>query len=79
MLTVSLVCPDKSITQNAPMMVQRTLNILAESKNIWPLASRWYDHLERFYKAQNVMTVGVEGSMADSVSWPNPWPPYCCN
>jgi hypothetical protein len=54
------------------MMVQRILNILAESKNIWPLASRWYDHLERFYKSQNMMTVGAEGSMADSVSIPTP-------
>jgi hypothetical protein len=55
------------------MMVQRILNILAESKNIWPLASRWYDHLERFYNSQNPMTVGTEGSMADSVSIPGPY------
>ncbi|KAK4125029.1 hypothetical protein N657DRAFT_570301 [Parathielavia appendiculata] len=60
------ICPDPSITRNAPMMVQRILNILAESKQIWPLAARWYDHLERFYKSKDVMTVGVEGSMADS-------------
>jgi hypothetical protein len=50
------------------MIVQRILNILAESKNIWPLASRWYDHLEKFYNSQNAMTAGAEGSMADSVS-----------
>ncbi|KAK4133360.1 hypothetical protein BT67DRAFT_462911 [Trichocladium antarcticum] len=60
------LCPDTVITRNAPMMVQRMLNILAESKKIWPLASRWYDHLDGFYKAQNVVTAGVEGSMADS-------------
>lgn len=50
------------------MMVQRILNILAESKSIWPLAARWYDHLEKFYSSQNAMAVGTEGSMADSVS-----------
>jgi len=66
------VCPDPSIARNAPLMVQRILNILSESKNIWPLASRWYDHLERFYKSPNVTTVGTEGSMADSVSSPSP-------
>jgi hypothetical protein len=70
-LTAFPVCPDSSIIRNAPMMVQRILNILAESKNIWPLAARWYDHLERFHKSHNMMTVGAEGSMADSVSVPN--------
>ncbi|KAK4155157.1 hypothetical protein C8A00DRAFT_42210 [Chaetomidium leptoderma] len=60
------ICPDPSIARNAPLMVQRILAILSESKNIWPLASRWYDHLERFYKAQNVTTTEAEGSMADS-------------
>ncbi|KAK4242014.1 hypothetical protein C8A03DRAFT_11752 [Achaetomium macrosporum] len=60
------MCPNHAITGSAPMMVQRILNILAESKTTWPLASRWYDHLQRFYKSQNVMTIGAEGSMADS-------------
>ncbi|KAK4043803.1 hypothetical protein C8A01DRAFT_12763 [Parachaetomium inaequale] len=75
------ICSDPSIARNAPMMVQRILNILAESKNIWPLASRWYDHLEKFYNSQNAMTVGAEGSMADSrepiphVLHPTPNPP----
>lgn len=62
------VSPDPNVARNAPSMVQRILNILAESKNIWPLASRWYDHLERFYSSQNFMAAGNEGSMADSVS-----------
>ena len=51
------------------MMVQRMLNVLAESKTIWPLASRWYDHLEKFYSSQNVVSAGAEGGMDDSVSW----------
>ncbi|KAL2142445.1 hypothetical protein VTI28DRAFT_1154 [Corynascus sepedonium] len=60
------ICPDSTIARNGPMMVQRILNILAESKNIWPLASRWYDHLEKFHKSQNAVAAGAEGSMADS-------------
>src|SRR5690349_21442435 len=56
---VRRVCPDLSVARNAPSMVQRILNILSESKNIWPLASRWYDHLERFYKSPNVTRVGT--------------------
>lgn len=67
-LTAPQVCPDSTIARNGPMMVQRILNILAESKNIWPLASRWYDHLEKFHKSQNAVAAGAEGSMADSVS-----------
>lgn len=56
-------------------MVQRILSILADTKNIWPLSSRWYDHLERFHKSQNAMTAGTEGSMDDSVSAVTPLRP----
>ena len=65
---VPSVCLDQSLTRNAPAMVQRTLNILNESKSIWPLASRWLDHLDKFYKSKNAVAAGTEGSMADSVS-----------
>ncbi|KAK4145372.1 uncharacterized protein C8A04DRAFT_35863 [Dichotomopilus funicola] len=57
---------DLPITRNAPVMVQRILSILADTQNIWPLSSRWYDHLERFHKSQNATTAGAEGSMDDS-------------
>ena len=50
-------------------MVARVLSILAESRNIWPLATRWYEHLERFYTAQSGVIVGNEGTMADSVRY----------
>ncbi|KAL2255295.1 hypothetical protein VTK26DRAFT_3666 [Humicola hyalothermophila] len=60
------LCPDLSITSSAPMMVQRMLSILAESQTIWPLASRWYDHLEKFYSSQNVLAIETEGGMDDS-------------
>lgn len=72
-IRTATVCPDLSIARNAPMMVQRILNILAESQNVWPLASRWYDHLEKFYRAQNDLTLEAEGSMADSVSLASLW------
>lgn len=49
-------------------MVARVLSILAESRNIWPLATRWFEHLDRFYSAQSGVIVGNEGTMADSVS-----------
>ncbi|KAK3331041.1 hypothetical protein B0H66DRAFT_466912 [Apodospora peruviana] len=60
------ICREPSITRDGPNMVQRILNILAECKSVWPLASRWYDHLERFYNDQKGMAVETEGSMADS-------------
>ena len=54
------------------MMVHRILKILSESKDIWPLASRWHDHLERFYNSQKGMVPsGDEHTMADSVSDPH--------
>ncbi|KAL2136412.1 hypothetical protein VTI74DRAFT_3846 [Chaetomium olivicolor] len=62
------ICPEASITHNAPTMVQRSLSILAEMSNFWPLASRWYDHLDKFYKSPNGTTAGAEGSMADSAA-----------
>lgn len=48
-------------------MVRRILAILDECKAIWPLASRWYDHLEKFYNDQKGVTLDSEGTMADSV------------
>lgn len=58
-------------------MVQRILDILAESKRIWPLVSRWYDHLESFYGNKD-WSVETEGSMANGVSAPGRWVPYQC-
>ena len=49
-------------------MVRRILNILDECKTMWPLASRWYDHLDKFYNSKAaVVAAETEGSMADSV------------
>lgn len=51
----------------ARTIVQHILTILGESKDIWPLASRWHAHLEEFYKSRNGMTKVQEFGMADSV------------
>ncbi|RBR17055.1 uncharacterized protein FIESC28_06557 [Fusarium coffeatum] len=42
------ICPDPNISRDGHMMYQRTLSILLECKEVWPLASRWADALERF-------------------------------
>ncbi|KIL93217.1 hypothetical protein FAVG1_03194 [Fusarium avenaceum] len=58
------ICPDPNITREGPMMFQRTLSILMECKNVWPLASRWVDALNRF--AQDpTMSFASESGMAD--------------
>ncbi|KAH7161342.1 hypothetical protein EDB81DRAFT_641838, partial [Dactylonectria macrodidyma] len=58
------ICPDPSITRDGPMMLHRTLAILMECKEVWPLASRWVEALERFARDPNGSLV-AEGSMAD--------------
>ncbi|KAF4957879.1 hypothetical protein FSARC_11143 [Fusarium sarcochroum] len=57
-------CPDPSISRDGHMMFQRTLAILMECKEVWPLASRWVDALERF--AQDpTSSLTNESGMAD--------------
>lgn len=58
------VCPDPAIAQQGPAMVKRTKAILSECKQVWPLASRWVESMERaFHEPQGSIT--NEGSMAD--------------
>ncbi|SCB65435.1 unnamed protein product [Fusarium graminearum] len=58
------ICPDPSISRDGHMMYQRTLAILLECKEVWPLASRWADALERF--AQDpTSSLTSETGMAD--------------
>jgi len=66
---------DKSIVRNARTIIQRILQILEESKGIWPLATHWYEHLERFHKSRSAapQVAEAEGSMADSVRSPPQW------
>ncbi|KAK1968699.1 hypothetical protein LY78DRAFT_631317, partial [Colletotrichum sublineola] len=59
------ICSDKSIVAQAPNMLQRCMSILIESKQTWPLASRWLESLERFSRDPKAAAFSLEGSMAD--------------
>ncbi|EFQ32710.1 uncharacterized protein GLRG_07854 [Colletotrichum graminicola M1.001] len=59
------ICSDKSIVRQAPNMLQRCMSILIESKQTWPLASRWLESLERFSRDPKAAAFSLEGSMAD--------------
>ncbi|KAF9879563.1 hypothetical protein CkaCkLH20_03106 [Colletotrichum karsti] len=59
------ICSDKSIVAQAPNMLQRCMSILIESKQTWPLASRWLESLERFSRDPKAAAYSLEGSMAD--------------
>lgn len=45
-------------------MLQRCMSILIESKQTWPLASRWLESLERFSRDPKA---AAYSSMADGV------------
>ncbi|KAM0426263.1 hypothetical protein ACHAPT_008616 [Fusarium lateritium] len=66
------ICPDPNISREGPMMLQRTLSILMECKEVWPLASRWVDALERFAR-DPTGSLTTESGMADGKDpIPNP-------
>lgn len=48
-------------------MLQRAMQILTEACQVWPLASRWLENLEKFYRDNKGAIPGIEGSMDDSV------------
>lgn len=48
-------------------MLQRAMTILTEAAQVWPLAARWLDTLERFARDNKGVIAGIEGSMADGV------------
>ncbi|KAI8232549.1 putative transcriptional regulatory protein [Colletotrichum sp. SAR 10_96] len=56
------ICSDKSIVAQAPNMLRRCMSILIESKQTWPLASRWLESLERFSRDPKA---AAYSSMAD--------------
>ncbi|KAI8252538.1 putative transcriptional regulatory protein [Colletotrichum sp. SAR 10_98] len=58
------ICSDKSIVAQAPNMLQRCMSILIESKQTWPLASRWLESLERFSRDPKA---AAYSSMADGL------------
>lgn len=64
-LIASIVCQDPAIVRDGPIMLRRTTAILMECKEVWPLASRWTDALEKFSHDPQAKTLAQEGSMAD--------------
>lgn len=61
------VCPDPAISRMGPEMLQRAMSILVECKEVWPLASRWLEALEKSSRDPKGSSFGLEGSMADGV------------
>ncbi|KAG8420559.1 hypothetical protein J3459_010966 [Metarhizium acridum] len=59
------ICPDKALVRDGPIMLQRTINILKECREVWPLAARWVEALEKFSLDPQSATFGNEGSMDD--------------
>ncbi|OAA77629.1 chitinase 1 precursor [Akanthomyces lecanii RCEF 1005] len=57
------ICPDASIAEKGPAMLSRTISILNESKEVWPLASRWAESLENFHNNPKATLLTTEGSM----------------
>lgn len=57
------ICPDVSIAGKGPAMLNRTTSILNESKEVWPLASRWAESLENFSNNPKAPLLTTEGSM----------------
>ena len=62
-----VVCPEPNISRMGQEMLERTMSILNECKEIWPLASRWLDALVKSSCDPKVSSIGLEGSMADGV------------
>ncbi|PHH80997.1 hypothetical protein CDD83_3655 [Cordyceps sp. RAO-2017] len=59
------ICQDKSLAQDGPAMLQRIIGILRECKEVWPLAARWVEALEKFSLDPHSATLTTEGSMDD--------------
>ena len=62
---LSAVCQDDGLARDGPGMLQRVIAILRECKEVWPLAARWVDALERFSLDPQSDTLAQEGSMDD--------------
>lgn len=46
-------------------MLQRAMTILTEAAQVWPLAARWLEILDKFFRDNKGILPGIEGSMAD--------------
>ncbi|KAM4065330.1 fungal specific transcription factor [Hirsutella rhossiliensis] len=59
------ICQDTALAQDGPAMLQRIITILRECKEVWPLAARWVEALERFSMDPQSEALAAEGSMDD--------------
>ncbi|ROT40913.1 hypothetical protein SODALDRAFT_343122 [Sodiomyces alkalinus F11] len=59
------ICSDMSIIREGPNMLQRCMSILIDSKEVWPLASRWLESLEQFSRDPKAAVMSLERGMAD--------------
>lgn len=57
------VCQDEALARDGPVMLQRIIAILRECKEVWPLAARWVEALERFSLDSQSEAPAAEGSM----------------
>ncbi|KAM0283729.1 hypothetical protein ACHAQH_002318 [Verticillium albo-atrum] len=73
LLTFTPVCSDKTIAKQGRTMLLRCMSLLMESKEVWPLASRWLESLERFSRDPKAATVSMDGGMADGLSPATPF------
>jgi len=63
------VCHDQEIARMGQPILQRTMEILTECKEVWPLASGWLRSLEAFDQDPTQSLIRFEtGGMADGVS-----------
>ncbi|KAL2753952.1 hypothetical protein ACRALDRAFT_2108436 [Sodiomyces alcalophilus JCM 7366] len=61
------ICSDVTIIREGPKMLQRCMNILIDSKKVWPLAARWLESLEQFSRDPKAAVMGFERGMAEGV------------
>ncbi|POR34210.1 Putative transcriptional regulatory protein [Tolypocladium paradoxum] len=59
------LCQDPNMARDGPTMLQRIITILRECKEVWPLAARWVEALEKFSLDPQSDTLTTEGSMDD--------------
>ncbi|ODA83206.2 hypothetical protein RJ55_01717 [Drechmeria coniospora] len=58
------ICQDDALARSGPVMLQRVITILRECKEVWPLAARWVEALEKS-SLDPQSEAPAEGSMDD--------------
>ncbi|CAK7271523.1 hypothetical protein SEPCBS119000_004650 [Sporothrix epigloea] len=60
------VCPDASTSLDAERMLDRTMDVLKRSTDVWPLARRWIDSIEKFVAAEATNLVIIQCNSHES-------------